>query len=80
MTERKFKDNRPEFKKRLAEHYNLPGNDPIAEAMLESAAILVNRGMDDASALSEAYSDLICPWWGQLHYSPECQKRLDQMK
>lgn len=72
-----YKDNRPEFKRRLAEDLDMPDGE-ITEAVTEAAAILLDRGSDEANPLKEKYNDLLCPWCGKLHFRTECQKRSEE--
>ncbi len=71
-----YRNNRPEFKRRLKEEYNLPSDDAVVEAMLESAAICLDRGLDEAEPLAAKYKDLMCPWCGRLHYRKECMEAM----
>jgi predicted RNA-binding Zn-ribbon protein involved in translation (DUF1610 family) len=67
-----YRDNCPELKRRLAEDYNLPLDDEVVNAMLDSAIISVDRGYAELEPIRAKYGDLICPWCGHLHYRKKC--------
>ena len=75
-TQQKYTDNRPELMRRLRAEYNLPDNDPIAEAILEAVVLDINHGYAEIDPVREKHKDLICPWCGKLHYRTDCQEKL----
>ncbi len=80
MNKQDYIDNRPELKARIRIDYNLPSNDPVVDAMLEITVSAAERGFMEMKPLTTKYADLICPWCGRVHYRPECQARMKELK
>ncbi len=72
-----YRDNRPEFKRRLAEDLAMKSGK-TTDQVTEAVAILIDHGFAEMDSLREKYNDLICPWCGRLHYRVECQAQLEK--
>lgn len=72
--ELEYRDNRPEFKRRLVEDLQLPEGE-FTKCLSHAAAYCVDHGVMEMELLVDKYTDLICPWCGHLHFRAVCQEQ-----